>query len=394
MAVHVDPLSLHAGIRILSGQAVQTFNRDLQEYVSDRALVPLVMLPYVTVLDPENVQSGEQVLTGVEWYEGAPNADGSNRITANDFYELGDGTVEGFPQYALKVKKNVDANSPLEIFANILFVDKRRNTEVRVERSVKLYTALYDSQNFDLKITNQPRSWTIDPLRVVPDADGAWIYQVTSQLYSGKEPVDDAHAAYWWEISEDGGKSFREPTEEELETWMDCKDESGYFTKALTFDARMIDKSCVFRVRAAWFDTERPSVPSSEELQATTSVKVEMPPSLVADVRQTSGARVRAGMDTLVGFECVLSDNKGVISGKDQFFHITWFGRSSKPGSQDVELGEGRLLSFRPSDYGFEAAYPLSVFARVALYAGHSVVMDGDSALTDGESLIIDIDYE
>lgn len=259
VAVHVDPLSLQAGISILSGQAVQTFNRDLQEYVPDRALVPLVMLPHVTVLDPENVQSGEQALAGVEWYEGAPKADGSNRIAAGGSYELGDGTAEGFPQYALKVNKNVDADSPLEIFAHILFVDKRRNTEVRVERSIKLYTALYDSQNFSLKITNQPQAWTIDPLRVVPDADGAWLYQVSSQLYSGKDPVDDGHAAYFWELSEDGGKSFREPTEEELETWIDCKDENGFYKKVLSFDARMIGKACSFRVRAAWFEDERPS---------------------------------------------------------------------------------------------------------------------------------------
>ena len=79
--IQVDPLSFVADITILSGNNVQVYNRDIQEYVPDRSLVPMIILPYVAVSDPEGVMNGEQALTGVEWYEGNPKADGSNRIT-------------------------------------------------------------------------------------------------------------------------------------------------------------------------------------------------------------------------------------------------------------------------------------------------------------------------
>lgn len=68
----VDPLSLHSEMRVVSGNPVQTFNNETAEYEPDRTLVPLILMPYVYVVDPEGKQSGVQTFTAVEWYEGAP----------------------------------------------------------------------------------------------------------------------------------------------------------------------------------------------------------------------------------------------------------------------------------------------------------------------------------
>ena len=106
----VDPLSLHYGINAVSGNTVQTYNNESKEYEPDRTLVPLILSPYVEVYDPAKVQNGKQALTAVEWYDGVPAKDYSNRITAGEDYEIGDGTVTGFPANALKVKKNVPAD--------------------------------------------------------------------------------------------------------------------------------------------------------------------------------------------------------------------------------------------------------------------------------------------
>lgn len=391
-AVHVDPLSITAGIQVLSGQAVQTFNRDTQEFVPDRFLVPLIILPYVNAIDPEKTQTGAQVLTGVEYYEGVPAGDGANRITDGEDYEIGDGTVEGFPLYALKVKKNIDPNTPVELFVIAIFTDKRTNKEVRVERSIKLYTALYDSQNYSVKITNQPKAWTIDPLRVVPDAEGNWLYRVTAQLYSGKEPVADEHAAYWWEIRENN--EWREVTDDDIEVWLDCKDAEGHFKKELSFDARMIDGETAFRVRAAYFDTDRPAVPTSEELQAVTAVKVEMPQSLYAEITQTKGIKLSAKMNETVGFECAMFDNRGMITGKDDFFKISWIAQSSKAGESEILLGEGKTVEFVPASLKFDPAFDIKVYAQIALYSGHALVQDGDSAVVQDGAFVITKTYK
>ena len=144
----VDPLSLHSGIEVVSGNAVQTYNNDTNEYEPDRTLVPLILMPYVEAADPDGKQSGRQELTVVEWYEGVPAKDFSNRIAAGTDYEIGDGSVEGFPQYALKVKKNVAVDSPSQLFCVAKFTDRRTGTTVRVELDndypVKLVFALAD----------------------------------------------------------------------------------------------------------------------------------------------------------------------------------------------------------------------------------------------------------
>lgn len=372
MVVHVDPLTLNSEIEILGGNNVQTFNRETQEYEPDRTLVPLVLMPSVVAQDPHGVQNGKQALTNVEWYNGVPLTDGSNRITAGADYEVGDGTVDNFPKYALKCKKNVDPNSPFEIYAVSVFTDKRRNVEMKVENSIKVYTAYYDALNYSVKL-DKPDSWTINPLQVVPDAEGYWKHTVTAQLYSGKNKVDDKNAAYWWEVFDNG--AWRSINDDDLSLWIDCKDEAGNFTKTLTFDARLIDGNTAFRARAAYFETERPVSPKSEELRADTSVAVKMPKTLDVDIIQMKGARMSTKLDTLAGFEAVLSYNKDVVPNeKNHLFQIAWYGRSEKPGSKDVLIGYGRTIEFIPKDKGFEPGYLVSVYADVKLYNGHSLV--------------------
>lgn len=385
--IHVDPLTFNAEIEVLGGNNVQTFNRETQEYEPDRTLVPLVLMPSVIVQDPHGVQNGIQTLTSVEWYDGAPLADASNRISAGTDYEIGDGTVDNFPKYALKCRKNVNPNTPMEIYAIAVFIDQRRNTEIKVERSITVYTAYYDAQNFSVKL-DKPASWDINPLTVVPDAEGYWKHTVTAQLYSGKNPVDDANAAYWWEVFEDG--KWHTVSEDDLSVWIDCKDAEGNFSKTLTFDARMVNKNVAFRARAAFFESDRPSAPKSEELMADTSVTVRMPSTLNVDTVQTKGARMNINMDTPVAYEAVISDNRDIVpASKDKLFQIQWYGRSEKPGSRDVLLGTGRSIEFVPKDKGFDKNYPVSIYASVEFYSGHALaVSKGES---DADSSVVTV---
>lgn len=194
--VHIDPYSFLAEIQVLSGNPVQNYNKDTDEYEPDRSLVPCVLMPYVSVSDPEGIMNGAQPITGAEWYEGAPKADGSNRITGNADYIISD---TGKPAYSLTVKKNIDPGSPIELFCISSFTDKRKNTSEKVERSIVLRSSLFDSLAYSVKI-NRPKGWTINPLDVVPNSKGEWLYSINAQLYSAENPVADANAAYWWQV--------------------------------------------------------------------------------------------------------------------------------------------------------------------------------------------------
>ena len=72
--VHIDPYSFLAEIQVLSGNPVQNYNKDTNDYEPDRSLVPCVLMPYISVQDPEGLMNGSQTITGAEWYEGAPKA--------------------------------------------------------------------------------------------------------------------------------------------------------------------------------------------------------------------------------------------------------------------------------------------------------------------------------
>lgn len=387
VVVHVDPLSPTIGIEVLSGNTVQVFNRETQEYIPDRTLVPLIVLPNVHAIDPHGVQNGKQELTGVEWYAGSPKADGSNRITNDANYEIGTGEVEGFPKYALKVSKNIDPNVPEEIFAIAIFTDKRRNTEVRIEDSLTLYTAYFDAQNYSVKL-GVPASWTIDPLQVKPDEKGYWKHTIPAQLYSGKQPVADTNAAYWWEIFEKG--VWRPVNDDDLATWIDCKDEAGNFTKTLTFDARLMGRTTAFRARAAYYEGVRPGSPSSEELQASTSIKMEMPKSLSVETVITKGVKQGPNMDNTVGYEVILMHNRGIIgTDKDHLFSIEWYAQSVKPGSKEVLVGHGRTVEFNPKTLGFDPKFEVKTYAKVKLYSGHALVVVPPKG--EGESTVISV---
>ncbi|WP_072542859.1 hypothetical protein [Bacteroides mediterraneensis] len=389
ISVHVDPISFIADIEVLSGNTAQTYNQDTKEYEPDRSLVPCVLMPYVQVSDPEKMMSGEQTVTGVEWYEGVPKSDGSNRIANGENYVISD---DGTPTYSLKVKKNVEANTPIDIFAIFTVTDTRKNTEVKVERSVSLYTALYDTKVLNMRLMDQPKGWFIDPTREKADSSGRWMHTISAQLFSGKEEVPDANAAYWWEINTDNS-TWRQITQDELDIFISGKDSKGNWTKSLTFDARFV-RTAAFRCRAAYYTGTRPSAPELENLQVTSTVKVEMPKTLRASIRQLSGAKINASMSTNVKFECVLTDNKQVITYNDKLFSITWKAKSGKAGVSDKEIGKGNTISFVPSSLGFDKAYSMAVYAEVKMYAVTALVTSGSKVMISNNKAVIATKFE
>lgn len=360
----VDPLSLHYGISILSGNSVQTYNNDTKEYEPDRNLVPLIVMPYVEAYDPEGVQNGAQTLTGVEWYDGVPAADYSNRITADGNYETGTGT-SGFPTGALKVKKNIPADKPMQLFCVTNFDDKRTGRTVKLEMCIKLYTTVYESKNYKVTL-DCPASWKINPLD-----ETTWKHTITAQLYSGSTAVDDAHVAYWWKVKEDGDDEWRDITTDDENTWLTCKS-GGVTVRTLTFDARKI-KSASFKVTAAYYEGSRPATATDASITDETTVDVSMPPSLTVEQIQTKGARMSYDFSTEVGFKVLIRTNRSTVTDEQtsSLFKIQWKGQST--GGSAVSLGTGREISFVPKSKGFDPSKTLKVWAEVSMYAYSTV---------------------
>ena len=343
ISVHIDPISFTADIEVISGNAAQTYNNDSKEFEPDRSMVPCLLMPYVEVSDPEGQMNGKRTITGVEWYEGTPEQDGSNKIVSGDDYVISDTDT---PKYSLKVKKNVDPSTPLQITAIFTITDTRKNTEIRFERSVNLYTALYDISNYALSV-DAPKSWTIDPLRETADSSGRWLHSITAQLT----------------------------------------------TKTLTFDARFI-RSTSFRCLSRFYEGERPTS-SNSSLTVVCAINVQMPKSLKVQIRQLSGSKINATMSTPVKFECVLSDNRQIIgTDKDKLFTVIWKAHSGKAGVSDKEAGRGRTMTFIPSSLGFDKDYGMSIYAEVKLYAVTALVTSDGKVMIINNKAVTALKYE
>ena len=388
ISVSVDPLSIITDIKVLADNPVQTYNNDTNEFEPDRSLVPCLLIPYVSVYDPEGTMNGTRPITSCRWFEGAPKADYSNEITSNtNGYAI---SKTGNPKYSLSVSKNFPVESPVDIYALYTITDARTNKSLTFEKQISFHTGMYESTKQTLKLDCM-EAWEIDVTQESADEDGRWLHTITGQLYSGMLAVDDSKAAYWWQVSENG-KTFRDFTDDELNLVVSGMDENGHWTKALTFDARMFRKAS-FRLTAAAYEDVRPNAPDDPSLQATTSVKMIMPPTLSFLIQQESGVKIDAAMNTTVRFTCTPRTNRGALATTD-LFRVEWWAKSGKSGASEKLLGGGTDISFKPSFLGFDKNYTIAVYAKIYVYAVHAVVTEGGAVLTDSDAIVITKKYE
>lgn len=393
IAVYADPLSYNAELKVLAGNPVQTFNKESGKFEPDRLMEKeanlTLLAPIVSVSDPEALQSGPQEILGCTWYEGSPSR--GKRITSGKDYHINHPSIEGYnpkwPTWALEVTKNFDPDSPCEICAVFTFLDKRKAVDIKVERSILFRCSYYDYEALGLQLWETPTHQRVDPLLVIPNSKGQWLYSLKAQLYSGKSPVPDEKAAYWWQIQD--GESWRDFSADELAVFV-----SGDKTKSLQIDARYI-RQCNVRCIAERNDGERPARPKSTEFQVTASLKVEFNRTLHAEMRQSAGVRISPNMKNRCEFIIDLYDNRQIVGDdKNGLFSIGWTITSQRPGANPIHLDGGRRMSFIPAEQGLDLVYPSVVSSAVKMYAVGALLTIGGKALKFGNSYLTTPKYE
>ena len=389
--IYLDPLSLGSSeILTLAGSPVQTYDKMLKEYAADRTLTPLVLMPRVSAYDKKQ-NYGDMALTGVEWFEGAPKDKSANRIVDGEYYSISDGKGD-VPKYALTIRKNVPPETPMEIFAIAIFTDPRTKKEMRVERSKKLYTHLYDNKNYSLKL-NHAASIVTDPLRLA-DRSGMWEKTLEPQLMTGTEAVPDEHAAYYWDILD--GENYRPITPED--PGITCHDEHGVYTRTLTYEAKLLTDDS-FRVRACEYAGVRPQAPTDSRLSQVIGVKTMISATLECEVAQTKGFVLDDNMQRPSAYELRIYDNRREYGPEfDDLLRIVWKGQSSKPGEPEKVLADGgHSLEFIPAEKGFPAGYTFAVWAEVSTFVGLRLLKDAQDNLIvtdDRSAYVVDAVYE
>lgn len=356
--VQIDPLSLLAVIKILSGNNVQSYNRDTNEYIDDRTLVPLLLMPYVSVVDPNEIMpAGDVKLTGIEWYLGVPET--GSRIATNADYIISD---TGCPMYSLKIKKNIDVNSPKEVYAMMYFTDTRTNKSVTVERSMPLRTTYYDSTNYSVKL-NQPSGFTVDPTRTVEDANGDWPIKFSSQLFVGKDAAKDENSAYWYYILENGAYRLIDPA---TDLFMITKLVNGRFPKDILVNAMFIDNAS-FKVRAAYYTgSTPPAAPTIDSIQATTTMNVCLPKTASAKMITHKGMYIAPGVNQEIQCEVIIEDNAGLIANPEKYYFALWYAKARTAGSIAKQIGHGMILNTTSGEIGITNALGYDIYPVVS----------------------------
>ena len=276
----------------------------------------------------------------------------------------------------------------MEYFGIAIFTDPRTNREVRVERSIRSYSHLYDNKAYSLRLKGDSVMVT-DPLRLA-DRSGYWDREIEPQLYTGTEPVDDEHAAYFWDILENG--AYRPVTPDD--PGIVCHDGNGVYTRKLVYQAKYVTGAS-FRVRACEYAGSRPQAPTDGRLEKVIEVKTEMAASLNCEIIQTKGFTLPDDMKQPSAYEIRIFDNRREYGTEyDDLFRITWKGQSAKPGEPEKVLATGgRTLEFIPSDKGFPAGHIFQVWAEVGLLIGESLMGDEEGAVissqVDGQTVFI-----
>ena len=383
--IYVSPLSVQGEISVLAGSPVQTYDKQLREYSPDRVLVPLVIIPAVSAFDEKKV-FGDMTLTGVEWYKGTPRDKSGNRIVNDKYYDISDGS--NTPKYALSIRENTPPEKPVEYYAIATFSDPRTGREVRVERSIRSFSHLYDNKAYSLRLAGDTIRVT-DPLRM-ENRSGFWDTVIEPQLYTGIEPVPDEHAAYFWDIL-DGG-TYRPVTPDD--PGIVCHDKNGAYTRTLMFQAKYITGAS-FRVRACEYAGDRPPAPTDSRLEKVVEVKTEMAASLSCEIIQTKGFLLSDDMRMPSAYELRIFDNRREYSSAyDDLFRITWKGQSAKPGEVEKVLAVGgRTLEFIPADKGFPLGHIFQVWAELELLKSEALMGDtGGSVISsqiDGQTVYV-----
>ena len=378
----LDALSIWGEISPIQGQTTQMYYASTGTYETDRRYAPLVLMGSFYVNDPSGATTGVPSIYNIEWYHDEVKA--ANRITtvvpgpdptAED-YLISDGVSSwctGVPKWGLIVHKNVSYNNAMQIIGVMSFIDSRTGSIVRKECSISLSTEYYDDVMLRLD-GNRGDEWVLDPLNFPePLTTGnditaeAWQRIVSAQLRKTGVDVADNASCYLWLIRDaNAATGWRDFTATEKSTLV----VSGYNTKALTLDARYIDKSIQLRcyasereADAAWVSPYVEGNPFYE-----CRVVVEMNDKTSITINQTKGFEQGFDVDSTCHYDArLMYGSRQVPTNKNGLFSITWRGVNLQT-LETITLGTGMSVEFVPSTKGFTFPDGFAVYAEARTF--------------------------
>ena len=378
IGVIYDPLNISASLLVRGGSLSQTHCAERSEFVPDRELTPLVIVPQVYIQDPNKVlTSGYVRLSGVLWY--ALPKDIADTIVDESYlskelaqYVITAGT-QGYSvaeDGTLTVSTNVPYLSPVVLVFTGNYADPRDGKILRIHATATLSTSsvvLPATLSLD-----KPTSWGFNPI-----SDSGTRSVVATLRIGGVVPDAAYKVRYWWYKVKGGVESLIDEGE-------DLFYESGQNSDTLTIDPRYIDGAMHLICKAEYVLAAEslPNSPTAECLTAETVIARRYP-NYDFENFVHGGVDVAAGAE-VVKNECVVTIGREVLEHPAEHFTIRWSIKRTVYGAEWQHLGFGESI-YIPAD---EFADGADVGLEVEEFSALGAMADGDTVLCDGDAVI------
>ena len=392
----IDPLSSAGGYKLLSGSLSQTYDNGLNVYNPSREFVPLVILPWVSIVDENNKYTGERELTGVdcvvEFSDGTPVPEVLGYDVATTPEDAGlssivkdspDIDVPSAPKWSIIYKQDVAPMYPVRLHVTAKFADPQTGAQGTYTFDVELTTNTLDTEILelvDVRVASQDKDMTIDPVRAADDA-----IPLSVQLYRNRKVgaandglVADANAIYTWEMQMN-------------DDWVVVTPYNQVFIqeqtigKAITLGLDYFDQ-VKLRVRAEYAPAGVGSGNFSPYIYY--SLRRVQAPNTNGRVVPDAGGKTQ--MDSIIKRHIVLTDREGDLTSAllNKYYSITWKRRVAG-SSTEYLIQEGESMLALASDLGLTMTNTVSILPHVYRKLCYKPLMNGNKAVTRNGKIIV-----
>ena len=379
IGVIYTPLNISTALIEKGGSLTQTHSAENSEFVPDRKLTPLVLVPEVYVNDPDGIiPNGKIALSNVMWYalpqDLVSNIGSLSYLNKEVSQYLITSATPGYSvaeDGTLTVSKNIDYLSPVVLVFTANYADGRSGKILRLQATATLSTtsvAISPSLTLD-----KPATFLFNPM------EDTGMRTINASLMIGGKPVTslDCSAAYWWYKIENGAEVLIDPES-------DLFYEGGVGTASLKIDPRYVDNSLciVCKAEYALAGEALPAAPTSKCQTARTTV-VRRYPDYDFENYVHGGVEVPTGA-TVVKNECVVTVGRKVLDSPSKWFTVKWSIKKATHDADwmDIGYGDSILIDAKEFENGADVGLEVEPFEPLG-----PMMLNGVALCIDGEVL-------
>jgi len=310
------PLIVTRHFEVLGSALTQVYKAVELAYEPNRAITPTVILPMVSVTDPDGVYpngAANMALGGIKWYVGGVDIT-TTQDYANGLYsiDLSDTSMRG----SLTVLKNVSSEAPILLSFRATLPDTRRGINISVAiDGIMLSTQAVASDKYTLEL-NQPVEYIHNPLTASANE-----VTFTAVAFRGADVIANNTAGITFSILKNVAGSFVAATS------ANCPELISSALGAFVFDVRMIQKA----------DYMIKLLKASVEVAAVQFSVIRQYPVFTLDMMSYGDVQSK---QAVIPAKAILHTRGTVVSNPALYFSIVWHTVSTAKGDVTHNMGE------------------------------------------------------